>query len=108
MERASVTVKGMSRETWDRARAGCQRNDEPMHEWLGRAISQLADREEAAPRIVPPGRPEAPQTPPLDAAGLQALKTAARHAFALLSAELRRARGLPPLAPRRRRLLIDA
>jgi hypothetical protein len=43
-----------------------------------------------------------------DAAGLPVPKTAARHAFALLSAELRRARGLPPLAPRRRRLLIDA
>ena len=125
----NVTVKNMRKATWDRARRAAHRNDEPMHEWLGRAIGQLADREESGPREIPPPSresqlPQAAAPAPLDAeaitrlaavmmaarqmadaAGMPVPKGAARAAMRLLAIELDRAK--PPSIKRKPALLLD-
>lgn len=86
---------------------------------------------EAGDQVIPPGQPGNPPMVGLagqtrqtlgmtdlaetmraaasmaEASGVPAPKTAARHAFAILTATLREARGLPPVRRRERALLIE-
>lgn len=123
IEKTTITVKGVEAEAWKKAAAAADRRDESRGAWLSRACYLLAEREAGDLVIMPDQRPDYPITQPLTqpviqpetllaimqaaqatgaAAGVPVPKTAARHAFAILTGQLRAARGLPPLAPRRR------
>lgn len=109
-DRQPVTIKAMPVAAWKRAREAAEKQDQSMAEWLARAINQLADMEAGA-RVTMPGKPDKPEAPAMPAADLEALmraahavseasgvpvpKVAARHAFALLTGQMRAARGLP-------------
>lgn len=103
---------------------------ETMAEWLARAVRAQANVE-AGDQVIPPSQPDSPPMVGLngqsrhplgmtdlaetmraaammaEASGVPAPKTAARHAFAILTATLREARGLPPVRRRERQRLIE-
>jgi hypothetical protein len=122
-DKASWTIKSMPVETRKLAVACAAKSGEQMATWLDRAVRTQA-RLEAGERVLPPARTAhavamLPAVYPLQAPELSELaalmeqaralaaqaelpipKTAVRHALALMTAQLRAARGLPPLAPR--------
>tara|TARA_R110000751_G_scaffold307640_1_gene430317 strand:- start:13026 stop:13505 length:480 start_codon:yes stop_codon:yes gene_type:complete len=127
--KTTITVKGFDAEVWDQARAAAKRSGESMGAWLSRAARQLAVMDAGAREILPDERPRvSPGLPPVSrefipavfpaadltllretmlaahavsvAAAVPVPKAAARHAFALLTGQLRAARGMRPLAPR--------
>lgn len=129
-DKAAWTIKSVPVETRKLAVACATKAGQTMAEWIASAVQDRANRE-AGNRIIPPlavpgaGRalvpiagPAAPLVP-VDMAGLagmlgavQAMATAAevpipkataRHAVALVTAQLRAARGLPEKAPRQTR-----
>lgn len=108
-DKAPVTIKSMDQAAWETAKRSAAKAGETMAEWLARAIRQLAALEEGD-RETPPGQPSKPPAPGLpvaeleglmraaaalaDASGVPVPKRTARHAYALVSAQLRAARGL--------------
>lgn len=122
------TVKGMDPDRWEKALRHAKMRGEPLAEWLGRAIDAQADLERGD-QVIPPaekGRPaggptgSAPAVIPTvnlaeietamraaqavsAASGVPVPKTAARHCFAILTGQLRAARGMPPVQPRQTR-----
>jgi hypothetical protein len=127
-DKASWTIKSVPVEVRKLAVACAAKQDQTMAEWLERAVRNQANLE-AGERILPPivVRPSAvaavPGSPgpavPHDMAALADLmqaaqamaeaaevalpKATARHALALLTAQLRAARGLPTKQPRQTR-----
>ena len=123
-DKAAWTIKSMDVETRKLAVACAAKAGEQMATWLERAVRNQA-KLEAGQRVFPPARPNSPTTttpaiyepPAPELGGLAALmeqaralagqtevpisKTAVKHALALMTAQLRAARGLPPLAPRK-------
>jgi hypothetical protein len=127
-DRAPWTVKSMRKITTKKAMVYANKAGETMAEWLDRAIHAEADRQDGT-RILPPNERSASPadgpgavavyTPraPVDVAALAELmqaalataqasgvapsKTMARHAQALVTAQLRQARGLPPRQTKR-------
>ena len=122
--KAAWTIKSVDVETRKLAVACAAKAGEQMATWLERAVRNQA-RLETGERVLPPARPNglpavvpvayAPPVPELgELAALmeqaRALagqaevpipKTVVKHALALMTAQLRSARGLPPLAPRK-------
>ena len=124
-DKASWTIKSVPVETRKLAVACASRAGETMAEWLVKAVRNQANLE-AGERVLPPARsaaslPARPAyaLPPPDLGELAGLmdaartiaaaadvpipKATARHALALMQAQLRAARGLPPLARRQTR-----
>jgi hypothetical protein len=124
-ERAAWTVKSMPVEARKLALACAQRQDETLAVWLERAVRNQASLEAGQQVLPPEPRHASPSRTTLsipprvvvpDTSGLADLlratvetaraadvpvpKAVARHAAALATAQLRAARGLPPLAPR--------
>lgn len=120
------SIKSVPVETRRKAMACATRQDETMAEWLARAVETQA-RLDAQSQVLPPaipGRPEAGMTengagnterhtslPVLremaevaaivaQASGKPLPKTIGNHLVALIDAECRKARGLPPRVPR--------
>lgn len=133
IERTTITVKSVEVEAWAAAKASILRSGETMGAWVSRAIRQLAQREEGVREILPDERPAvslglppvsvgfAPEVFPAEAltllretmlaahavsvaSGVPVPKGVASHGFAVLASQLRIARGMPPIAPRRRAL----
>lgn len=131
-ETTTVNLKSMPVSVWNRAKNCANRQGETLAEWLTRAITQLADREESAPRETVQGgqdsrrdsqpdrpRAQAPELAPTDlealvramtmaaeSSGVPIPKATGQHVLAVGAAHLRAARGLPapkPRAPRTRR-----
>jgi hypothetical protein len=128
-DKAPMTIRSVPRATRETIIACAKRRDQTVAEWLVDAVTvvagmQAGDRidpamfDPAVPCLTPrseclPDR----QTLVLDdvhavlaalsavsaATGMPIPKTAARHCYALLTAHVRAARGLPPLAPRQTR-----
>lgn len=118
-DKASWTVKSVPVETRKLAVACATKQGETMAEWLGRAVRNQANLE-AGERILPPLPRQTASLPvpvlgsagPVDlevladlmqaaqavaaAADVAIPKATARHALALVTAQLRAARGLPP------------
>lgn len=126
-ETTTVTIKAMPTASWERAKVAAKRQGENQGSWVARACDQLAEREAGERLILPGERRSAPVEPSLPGpvippetllALMQAAHATAsagvpkdvqRHAFALLRTQLRAARGLPPLAPRKpRQTLIES
>jgi hypothetical protein len=127
-DKASWTIKSVPVDVRKLAVACAAKQDQTMAEWLERAVRNQANLE-AGERILPPASRAAslPAVLPLGAAvvdapdigeladlmqAAQALaaaadvpmpKAMARHALALVTAQLRAARGLPAKQPRRTR-----
>jgi hypothetical protein len=111
------TVRGVPKRYRDVAAEAAVRADLSVGAWLCRAIEQAVQAERAplevtAPAAAPAPRPAAAGVGELadlmraaqamaEATGVPIPKATARHAVALMTGELRAARGLPPLAPRR-------
>jgi hypothetical protein len=113
------TVRGVPKRYRDAASEAAARADLSVGAWLCRAIEQAVQAErapiDALPAVVaaaPVLRPAAAGVGELaelmraaqamaEATGVSIPKATARHAVALMTGELRAARGLPPLAPRR-------
>jgi hypothetical protein len=109
------TVRGVPKRYRDAASAAAARADLSVGAWLCRAIEQAVQAErapiDALPAAPPPRLPAAgvgelaelmrAAQAMAEATGVPIPKAAARHAVALMTGELRAARGLPPLAPRR-------
>ena len=118
-DRTPWTIKAMPIDVRKRATDAANRQGQTVAEWMARAVNQLADMEDSAPREIP--RQVAPQPALLDmvelrmlmeaaqatgnAAGVPVPKAIARHAFAVLADGLRAARGLPPAPARKPRPL---
>lgn len=122
-DKAAWTIKSVSVETRKLAVACASKQDMTMAEWLDRAVRNQANLE-AGERILPPApRPAGLPAPvPLGsmaavdmgeladlmmavqavakAADVPIAKATAKHALALMTGQLRAARGLPPLARR--------
>lgn len=118
-DKASWTVKSVSVETRKLAVACAAKQGQTMAEWLARAVRNQANLE-AGERVMPPAARRAGVDlvhvpgPALamdlgeladlmqatqavaEAAGVPIAKATARHALALVTAQLRAARGLPP------------
>jgi hypothetical protein len=110
------TVRGVPKRYRDAASEAAARADLSVGAWLCRAIEQAVQAERAPIDALPPAgpapRPAAAGVGELadlmraaqamaEATGVPIPKATARHAVALMTGELRAARGLPPLAPRR-------
>ena len=119
-DRTPWTIKAMPIAVRKRATDAANRQGQTVAEWMARAVNQLADMEDSAPRETP--RQVAPPPPPLldmvelrklmeaahatgQAAGVPVPKAIARHAFAVLAGGLRAARGLPAAPARKPRPL---
>jgi hypothetical protein len=111
------TVRGVPKRYRDAAAEAADRAKLPIGAWLCRAIDQAVQAERVPLEVTAPaGAVVAPPRPAgvgelaelmraaqamAEATGVPIPKAAARHAVALMTGELRAARGLPPLAPRR-------
>ena len=120
-ESAPWQIKAMPVSTREKAVRYARMRGETMAEWVSRAVDTQASIEDGD-RVLPPGEPEqttqvaGPDLHALaaalqtmqearamaEAAGLPVPRSLARAAFALVRQSARKARGLPPLAPRRR------
>ena len=124
-EKAAMTIKAVPVATREKMVACARRRGETQAEWLTRAVDNQALIESrdlieptrfGAPVPIAQERPQAP-VPGIsmvdlrdtmaaakavaDSSGVPVPKVAARHAYALLTQQLRGARGLPQPAPRR-------
>jgi hypothetical protein len=113
------TVRGVPKRYRDAAAEAAARADLSVGAWLCRAIEQAVQAERAPIDVLPAAGAAAPAPRPAAArvgelaelmraaqamaevTGVSIPKATARHAVALMTGELRAARGLPPLAPRR-------
>ena len=112
------TVRGVPKRYRDVASEAAVRADLSIGAWLCRAIDQAVQAEHEPIDVIPPAAAAARSSSPATASmgelaelmrAAQALaeatavpipKAAARHAVALMTGQLRAARGLAPLAPR--------
>jgi hypothetical protein len=112
------TVRGVPKRYRDTASEAAERADLSIGAWLCRAIEQAVQAERAPLEVtVAAAAPAAPRPAAAgvgelaelmraaqamaEATGVRIPKATARHAVALMTGELRAARGLAPLAPRR-------
>jgi hypothetical protein len=113
------TVRGVPKRYRDAAAEAAARADLSVGAWLCRAIEQAVQAERTPIDVLPAAGAAAPSPRPAaagvgelaelmraaqamaEATGVSIPKATARHAVALMTGELRAARGLPALAPRR-------